>query len=918
MLTIGIDEAGRGPVMGPLVMAAVALTSTEEKNLKKQGVRDSKLLTPEERERLFTLITPHPHAIISVSPADIDAAVISSTTNLNWLEADTASQLIQELAQRCTIQKIIIDSPTRNTDAFRDYVQRKLGDTPYTLICKNKADFLHPVVGAASILAKVTRDREITKLHAKAGIAFGSGYLTDPLTQEALRMHHKSKKLRGILRESWAPVRDLRQGTQTTLLTGSEEHLYAPLTAHGFTYLPATNPYETVRMKGPGSHTHQIHDWKTRPARRESSGCSHARTARKTQAPYRLNGNSSSIFTHAHIRPTRTTHASDNTYAFTRHPKRPPHRERNKYTPSNSNLYKRTWARRDTESTPMTRITRLEMKGFKSFAQKVEIALGTGFNCVLGPNGSGKSNIMDALCFVLGKSSAKGLRAEKSANLIYNGGKKKSPAKEGSVTIAFLNQDNIFGDFGDELRVTRIIKPSGQSTYKINDKVHTRQQIIDVLSRARIDPDGHNVVLQGDIVRMAEMSPEERRKVIEEIAGINIYEDKKEKALRELARVEEKLNEAHIILTERETYLKELKAERDQAARFKELDTKVRRNKATLIDIKKDKKHAELTKYLEKSADHQAKIKNYEEEIRKLRTSIEAYKKEVEAINKEVEAKGEKEQVQMHKQVEQLRIGHGPRPPASRNPEARALQSRGTQITAPQDQRGPRRKDQDPRAEQEGKGSEHQIQGSGDRQPRETHRRVQEKTQHERCCRHRPAHHGAGQASGTNPGKSSETSRRAANTPTRQGPYRCPTRRYRRADQQSEGSRDCAQGPAPGTQDQEGHLQEHHPGPLQKPQRKQQHRSPTQQRKGQATQQTRRTQQATGAHSNPTGERRRKSRCPENPRAERQDQRNIWYRSRTGKRQAQRGARTRSRCRGPHERHHRRKRHRGGAMHHVP
>jgi len=103
----------------------------------------------------------------------------------------------------------------------------------------------------------------------------------------------------------------------------------------------------------------------------------------------------------------------------------------------------------------MTRINRLVMKGFKSFANKTELVFGEHFNCVLGPNGSGKSNVLDALCFVLGKSSVKDMRAEKSANLIYNGGKRKSPAKEGSVGIYFDNKSKIFGaEFGEEVEIT--------------------------------------------------------------------------------------------------------------------------------------------------------------------------------------------------------------------------------------------------------------------------------------------------------------------------------------------------------------------------------------------------------------------------------------------------------------------------------
>ena len=136
------------------------------------------------------------------------------------------------------------------------------------------------------------------------------------------------------------------------------------------------------------------------------------------------------------------------------------------------------------------------MQGFKSFAKKTEIILNNDFNCVLGPNGSGKSNILDAICFVLGKKSSKSLRAEKSANLIYNGGKKKQPAKEANVTIYFNNKNAVFPVENDEVKLSRIVRQSGNSIYKINDKTVTRNQVVELLSHARINPNGYNIVLQ--------------------------------------------------------------------------------------------------------------------------------------------------------------------------------------------------------------------------------------------------------------------------------------------------------------------------------------------------------------------------------------------------------------------------------------
>src|SRR3989338_2611700 len=195
-----------------------------------------------------------------------------------------------------------------------------------------------------------------------------------------------------------------------------------------------------------------------------------------------------------------------------------------------------------------TRITRMVMQGFKSFAKHTEIVFGEHLNCVLGPNGAGKSNVLDALCFVLGKSSSKDLRADKSANLIYNGRKSRKPAKYGAVTICFSTSPRAFPIETDEVKITRMVKASGQSVYRLNDETITRREVVELLNIAKIDQDSYNIILQGDIVRLVEMAPIERRLLIEDIAGISIYEEKKHKAMLELEKVEQHLKETDIIL----------------------------------------------------------------------------------------------------------------------------------------------------------------------------------------------------------------------------------------------------------------------------------------------------------------------------------------------------------------------------------
>ena len=304
----------------------------------------------------------------------------------------------------------------------------------------------------------------------------------------------------------------------------------------------------------------------------------------------------------------------------------------------------------------MTKINKLEMKGFKSFGNKTELIFSGGYNVILGPNGSGKSNVSDALCFVLGKGSAKGLRAEKSANLIYNGGKTRQPASYGEVSVFFDNTKNTFPIKSQEIKITRQVKKSGTSVYLLNEQKTTRQAILELLNSSHINPDGYNIILQGDIIKFVEMSTLERREIIEEIAGLGVYEEKKQKAIRELEKVDEKLKEAEIILTERKTYLKELKHERDHAMKYKDLKDKIDRNKATYLDLMIKQKQKIRDELDGKIGGYKEEIDNEFKEIEGIREEIKKRKENIAAIDKDVEQKGEKEQVRLHKEIEKLRI----------------------------------------------------------------------------------------------------------------------------------------------------------------------------------------------------------------------------------------------------------------------
>ncbi len=209
MFVVGVDDAGRGPVVGPMVMAGIKIHIDDEKKLKDLGCKDSKLLTREKRDAMFEEIKKLAQEVsIHVIPVEeIDAAVISETSNLNDLEAKHFTDIINTLKP----DKAIIDCPSPNIPAYHQQISKKLTCTT-DLSCEHKADFNHTIVAAASILAKVTRDREVDKLQKELGIDFGSGYLTDEKTQDFLKKHWKNHP--HAFRKTWAPYKALVEATK--------------------------------------------------------------------------------------------------------------------------------------------------------------------------------------------------------------------------------------------------------------------------------------------------------------------------------------------------------------------------------------------------------------------------------------------------------------------------------------------------------------------------------------------------------------------------------------------------------------------------------------------------------------------------------------------------------------------------------
>ena len=209
MKLIGIDDAGRGPIIGPMFLAGVLIEQDQENKLKELGARDSKLIQHTERIKLAVEIkkTVISFNVQESSPKEIDQAV--ETINLNTLEAKKAAEIINQLNDNKSQIKVIVDCPSVNIVAWKKTMTGFIKNTKNLDIhCEHKADFNHPVVSAASILAKVAREEAVEILKQQYG-NIGSGYPSDPYTKVFLEKHKDMLKTTDIVRKSWATWKNL-------------------------------------------------------------------------------------------------------------------------------------------------------------------------------------------------------------------------------------------------------------------------------------------------------------------------------------------------------------------------------------------------------------------------------------------------------------------------------------------------------------------------------------------------------------------------------------------------------------------------------------------------------------------------------------------------------------------------------------
>lgn len=293
-------------------------------------------------------------------------------------------------------------------------------------------------------------------------------------------------------------------------------------------------------------------------------------------------------------------------------------------------------------------IKQLEIDNFKSFANKVDIPLLQGFTTVSGPNGSGKSTIIDSILFALGLSTSRTLRAEKLFHLISTYNKRN----EAYVKVTFGGVEG--GDF----TVARRIRKATQgfnSIFYLNDKIVTKEEILNLLENHNITPNSYNVVMQGDVTTITSCTANERRKVVDEIAGVADFDRRIEQATAELETVEKRVMNSNLILNEVNTRLEQLKEEKEVALKYQKLKEEKtglesQINTVKFFDLKRnlEKAHENILEFTKKKKEEEVKSKDLEERLKLI-------KEKYEEISSTIKEKGEGHQLELKQKAEEIK-----------------------------------------------------------------------------------------------------------------------------------------------------------------------------------------------------------------------------------------------------------------------
>src|SRR5690554_5339898 len=235
------------------------------------------------------------------------------------------------------------------------------------------------------------------------------------------------------------------------------------------------------------------------------------------------------------------------------------------------------------------RLKHIKLAGFKSFVDPTKVAFPEQMTCIVGPNGCGKSNVIDAVRWVLGESSAKNLRGDAMTDVIFNGSQSRKPVSQASVELVFDNSSGrIQGEFAsyNDISVKRVVTRDGQSTYFLNGNKCRRRDITDLFLGTGLGPRSYAIIEQGMISRLIESKPQELRVFIEEAAGISKYKERRKETESRMRKTRENLERLTDVRDELATQLAKLQRQAAAAQRFKTLKAEERSYKAQLQALK--------------------------------------------------------------------------------------------------------------------------------------------------------------------------------------------------------------------------------------------------------------------------------------------------------------------------------------------
>ncbi len=277
----------------------------------------------------------------------------------------------------------------------------------------------------------------------------------------------------------------------------------------------------------------------------------------------------------------------------------------------------------------MPYIKKIELKGFKSFGpQTVKVVLDEGFTAITGPNGSGKTNILDAFLFALGELSTRRLRAETAAKLIFHGSEKAGleKAKIAKVIIQFDNIDGRMPVDTATVTISREVHRNGQSVYRLNGRRISRMHNLEILSMAGISSTSQNIILQGTITRLTDISPMERRKIIEDLVGIGQYDAEKAEAEEKLRVADISTRTAMGRIDEVQKRLDDLERERNELLRTNFIHDEIRKFET----IKISHNAIQLQKKTGENSLQADRIRSRVEKLRALRDGQRSKRREIE------------------------------------------------------------------------------------------------------------------------------------------------------------------------------------------------------------------------------------------------------------------------------------------------